>query len=214
MHQSKQFLACVDIVLEHEGGFVQHQDDPGGATNLGITHRTLAAWRGVPSVSVAQVRTLDRGEAIDIYHAQYWGPVQGDKLAPGVAMVLFDMAVNAGPSRAVKLMQDMVGVNVDGHLGTLTLAAINSMPSGPVISGYSAARMAYYNTRPHRATFLKGWSRRVERTRSVAVAMGAGRKPVADPSRILPTPRTYQPDLSGLAVFFDAIATIFRRLFA
>ena len=34
------FITCLDIILHHEGGFVDHPKDPGGATNKGVTLKT------------------------------------------------------------------------------------------------------------------------------------------------------------------------------
>ena len=58
--------ACLDFVFEREGGYVDDPDDPGGATNMGITLATLAAWRG-REVSKAEVRALSlRGGGGDL----------------------------------------------------------------------------------------------------------------------------------------------------
>jgi lysozyme family protein len=56
-------------ILASEGGYVDHKDDPGGATNMGITFNTLKAWRGKP-VTKQDVRNLTKKEALDIYEAQ------------------------------------------------------------------------------------------------------------------------------------------------
>jgi len=66
MSTSPRFDEAVDLVLRHEGGFVQHPRDPGGATKFGITRETLSRARG-RSVSVDDVRRLTRGEAAAIY---------------------------------------------------------------------------------------------------------------------------------------------------
>jgi hypothetical protein len=64
------FGRCVEVVLGHEGGFSDHPEDPGGATNFGITHKTLAEFRGVDSVTKEDVRNLTRDEAKEIYRAR------------------------------------------------------------------------------------------------------------------------------------------------
>ena len=66
-------------ILASEGGYVDHPSDPGGATNMGITHRTLAAWRGKP-VTKQDVRNLTRVEALEIYKAQYWRTSGADRM--------------------------------------------------------------------------------------------------------------------------------------
>lgn len=93
------FQACLDFTLKFEGGFVNNPKDPGGATNRGVTQRTLAAWRHKP-VSVGDVRSLTVAEAGEIYRAMYWSHVDGDGLPRGVDLMLFDIAVNMGVGRA------------------------------------------------------------------------------------------------------------------
>lgn len=95
----KNFDAALAFTLRYEGGFVNNPRDPGGATNLGITQRTLSAWRRRP-VSVAEVRALTRDEAAAIYKALYWDHIHGDALPGGVDLMLFDIAVNMGVGRA------------------------------------------------------------------------------------------------------------------
>lgn len=93
------FDACLAFTLKYEGGFVDLKSDPGGATNLGVTQRTLAAWRHKP-VSVGDVRALGRDEAAQIYRAMYWDHIGGDNLPAGVDLMLFDIAVNMGVGRS------------------------------------------------------------------------------------------------------------------
>lgn len=90
------FAACLSETLAHEGGYVDHPKDPGGATNMGITQAALSDWRDRP-VSRFEVRTLTRVEADAIYRARYWNAVRGDDLPPGLDLVAFDGAVNSGP---------------------------------------------------------------------------------------------------------------------
>jgi lysozyme family protein len=122
-----RFDQCLDEVLRHEGGYSDHPSDPGGATNMGITRKTLARWRKVspwwnlPKLAVAQ---LARDEAARIYRASYWERIKAGSLPPGLDLAVFDYAVNSGPDRAVRALQVELGTVADGHIGPLTLEAV------------------------------------------------------------------------------------------
>ena len=165
---SSRFQACLTEVLRHEGGFVNHPSDPGGATNLGITKATLEAWRG-KTVTVDDVRNLTVDEAGAIYRARYWQPIRGDALPPGVDLAVFDFAVNSGPSRSVSTLQRIVGVAQDGIVGPATLAAVARMPAASVILGLCDARMAFLRSLSTWGTFGKGWTARVNDVRTAAL---------------------------------------------
>ena len=106
---STSFPGAVALVLAHEGGFVDHAHDPGGATNLGITRATLEQARGGPA-SRAEVRRLSVGEAKTIYRRFYWDPIRADDLPAGLDLAVFDFAVHSGPGRSVKSLQAVLGV--------------------------------------------------------------------------------------------------------
>src|SRR5690554_3967496 len=129
-------------ILASEGGYVDHPSDPGGATNLGITHRTLAAWRGKP-VTKQDVRNLTRAEALEIYKAQYWRTSGADRMPAGLDYAVFDYAVNSGPARAVKDLQRVLGVGVDGVVGAQTLAAIAARKAADLIRALCDRRRAF-----------------------------------------------------------------------
>ena len=110
-------------VLKHEGGFVDHPADPGGATNMGITRATLARARNRP-VTAADVRALTRaGGGDDLPALLLEPPCAADDLPAGLDHAVFDLAVNSGPARAAKLLQRVLGVAEDGVIGPATLAA-------------------------------------------------------------------------------------------
>jgi hypothetical protein len=73
------FSRALSATLQFEGGYVNHPADPGGATNMGITQRVLADWRG-RSVTAADVKALTRAEAAGIYRRLYWEMVNCDSL--------------------------------------------------------------------------------------------------------------------------------------
>lgn len=147
-------------VLAHEGGYVEHADDPGGATNMGITRSTLADWRG-HAVTRADVAALTRGEAAAIYKARFWDPCRCEAMPDPVAFMVFDAAVNHGPSGAARLLQQALGVAVDGRIGPVTLAAARAAETSSLLTEFAARRMVLYAGLAHFRTFGLGWSRRL-----------------------------------------------------
>ena len=137
--------AALKLMFGHEGGYSNRSSDAGGPTKFGITHKTLAAHRGVKSVTAAQVKAMPLAEAEAIYRKSYWTQSGGDVLPVGLDYAAFDFGVNSGPSRAVKVLQGVVGVAQDGKIGPATLAAVGRYPGGVVklIRDYCAARMDY-----------------------------------------------------------------------
>jgi lysozyme family protein len=172
-----RFGACLDMVLKAEGGYVNNPADPGGATNMGITQRTLADFREA-DVTEEDVRSMTRAEAREIYRARYWTPMRCDDLPAGIDLMVFDFGVNAGPGRSLKLLQRGVGVAADGSVGPITLAAVRACRAADLIGRMAEARLAYYRGLDGFPTFGRGWTRRVDQTRQAALAMAAEPVPV------------------------------------
>jgi lysozyme family protein len=183
--EAVRFARCLDHVLAHEGGYVEHPRDPGGATNMGITHKTLARWRAVSpwwKLPKTAVRQLSRDEAASIYRRHYWLPARADVLPPGLDLALFDYAVNSGPARAIKALQVIVGVKADGLFGRLTLGAVRQRASADLIARLCDGRIGFLRRLASFATFGKGWTRRVASVRAAALAM-AGASPLTTTER-------------------------------
>ena len=170
----KNFRVSLAHVLAHEGGYVDHPLDPGGATNLGITRRTLAAWRGVRpwrKLPKSEVKSLKRREAARIYRARYWDGVSGDKLPSGVDYAVFDYAVNSGVARAAKALQSVVGARVDGIVGPMTLAAVSRHHPKTIIRRLIARRRNFLQRLRTWKTFGRGWTARVNGVLTDALEM-------------------------------------------
>lgn len=105
------FDHALKLILKHEGGYVNHPRDPGGETNLGVTKRVWQRWVGRTDVDM---RALTPAKVAPLYKAQYWDKVRGDDFPPALSLVLFDFGVNAGVSRAVKMLQRIVGALIFG----------------------------------------------------------------------------------------------------
>lgn len=168
----------MDEIFYHEDGYVDHPKDPGGATNMGITHKTLAAWRKVSPWSdlpKSEVKNLSKDEARKIYEANYWRAVKGDDLPSGVDLFVMDYGVNSGPSRAVKALQTVVGVPADGVIGPVTLEAVRKTDPLKIVNELYKYRMQYLRSLKTWSTFGKGWTRRVDSVHKVSQEL-VGRK--------------------------------------
>lgn len=180
--QSVQQIA-VDIV-RREGGFVDDPNDPGGATNHGVTIQTMRRLgldlTGDGRVDTADVRRLSEAQAVAIFVQHYFE-------APGIARLpvplqpsVFDMHVNAG-SHAFKILQRLfsamrIPVAVDGVIGPKTAAAAgHAMAAAPdhLVDAYGIARRNYYyalaDSRPASRRYARrkdggkgGWITRAE----------------------------------------------------
>ena len=167
----------LENVLHSEGGYADHPDDHGGATNFGITEPVAraAGWAGA-------MRDLPRGFAIAVYRDRYWIAPRFDAvaaIAPGVAGELFDTGVNMGPGVATVFLQrslnafnrqgrDWADVRVDRCIGPATLGALRRMLAVRGIAGeavllkaLNALQGARYielaEGRQANESFLYGW---------------------------------------------------------
>ena len=157
-------------VLRHEGGYVNHPRDPGGATNKGVTQRVYDSFRTRNSQTRRSVREIIPSEIDTIYRRQYWDAVKAGQLPAGVDYCTYDAAVNSGPSRAAKWLQRAVGVQADGVVGEVTLAAVARTNASTIINRMCDDRMAFLRRLRHWPTFRRGWTTRVSDVRRHAIA--------------------------------------------
>lgn len=155
------FDRVLPYLLQDEGGYVNDPTDRGGATNKGVTQTTYNAYRKRKDLPVRDVRQIADSEVGEIYKRQYWDTVKADLLPNALRYTVFDMAVNAGPVRAVLILQAAAKIKEDGVLGQMTLGAAERV----TLSEYSKAREQFYTglvrQRPPQSKFLKGWLARV-----------------------------------------------------
>lgn len=171
-------------VLAHERGYSNHPQDPGGATNKGVTQRVYDAWRRSKGETARSVRSITADEVASVYDEQYWDRANCDRLPGGLDYAVFDYAVNSGVSRAGKDLQRELGVTADGVIGVGTLAAADAVADvAGLIDRLCDRRMRFLRSLRTFKTFGRGWTTRVEGVRSGAKAMAAGRRvvPLASP---------------------------------
>lgn len=141
------FLLRPDI----EGTFVDDPHDPGGVTNFGISQRAY------PTLDI---RRLTRADAERIYHADFWLKVQGDSWPFPVALALFDTGVHAGPTTAIRLLQQSTGAWTDGVIGTQTRQAAATWDAQILMLEILSRRLLRLTTHQEWTRYALGWSRR------------------------------------------------------
>ena len=167
---SENWEKCLEMILHHEGGYVNHPKDPGGETNLGVTKRVYEEHGGTKDMKDLTVEDVS-----PIYKKSYWDRVKGDQLPAGLDLCVFDFGVNAGTGRAAKYLQTLIGTVADGGIGPNTLKAVEAYVEehglADTITNYQAERQKYYESLSTFDTFGKGWTRRVTETTELAVSM-------------------------------------------
>ena len=159
---------CLETILHHEGGYVNHPKDPGGETNLGVTKKVYQEHGGTKDMKDLLVE-----DVAPIYKKGYWDKMKCDDIPSGLDLCLFDFGVNAGPGRAAKFLQQMIGTTVDGGIGPNTLAKleeyIRENGEHEAVNKYQEMRQKYYEQLSTFDTFGKGWTRRVQETTKLAL---------------------------------------------
>lgn len=150
------FKEIIEVVLEHEGGYVNDPKDPGGETKYGVSKRAY------PN---EDIKNLTEEGAKDIYRRDYWDKNRCAELPESLRHIYFDMCVNMGAGRATKIMQETAnakGANlkIDGGMGPMTVGAMKSVE----LERVRAYRVKYYVTlierKPDLAKFYFGWFKR------------------------------------------------------
>jgi lysozyme family protein len=150
------FDEAFEKLLGHEGGYVNHPDDPGGETNWGITIR-VARENGYNGA----MREMPQSVAKEIYRKRYWAPVYGDLLPAVVRYAMFDAAVNSGVGQAARWLQRAVGVADDGRIGPVTLRAVGQVSPDKLLRSMLAQRLLFMTNLTGWNSFGRGWARRI-----------------------------------------------------
>ena len=176
------FDTAFEVVLGHEGGFVDHEADPGGATNYGISIRYLVARGdldrdgladgdidGDGDVDVDDIKALTPGDAKHLYHSGFWVPNRLSEVRDqSVATKIFDICVNTGSRQAWRIVQRSCNelgseLEVDGIVGPNTLTAVNEYDFD-LVEEIRQQQLAFYEAlvgnNPDLAVFLDGWTNR------------------------------------------------------
>jgi lysozyme family protein len=172
-----EFDLSIDFVLAHEGGYVDHPSDPGGATKYGISLRWLRSQKvdidGDGDIDECDIAKLTRAEARELYRERIWNRARlGEIDSQVIATKVFDMVVNFGPRSGTKRLQQALNaikasekrLRVDGRIGPKTLAATNAADPTELLNAIRAAQADHYRylaeKNPTFEVFLAGWLNR------------------------------------------------------
>lgn len=158
-----KFEQAIDKILQLEGGYVNHPNDPGGETKFGISKR---------SYPHLDIRNLTREQAIEIYRQDWWHKYGYSRINDqSIATKTFDMAINMGAAQAHKLLQraanQVYGGNIlvdDGIVGPKTLSLVNQLDPIKLLDMVRNVQADYYHNivkiNPKLKPFLNGWLNR------------------------------------------------------
>ena len=166
----ENFEKSLELVLQHEMGYVHHPLDPGGRTNLGVTQRVWEDYVG-HKVDEQTMRNLTKELVAPLYRKEYWDAVHGDQLPSGADYLAFDFAVNAGAFRSIKTIQRALNITADGVIGPVTVKAIQDTNAEDFINSFSAAKESFYRGLSNFPTFGRGWFNRVAKSKRIAEEM-------------------------------------------
>lgn len=133
------FDEAFERLIGHEGGYVNHPNDPGGETRFGISKR---------SYPNEDIKAMTVARAKEIYRRDFWYPAGCDDVADAARFDLFDTAVNSGVKRAVRLLQRAAGTGDDGVLGPQTLLALRNMDGPRFVARFNGHRMLFIASQP------------------------------------------------------------------
>jgi lysozyme family protein len=170
------FDLSIPTVLRREGGFVNDPNDPGGATNYGVSLRWLKAQGLFDELVIEEgdlthdqvmvIRKMTQSDAMAFYRQYWWDKYNYGAILPQmVATKILDMAVNLGAPRAHRMVQDALqNVRIDGILGPVSMALINGVNSLTLILDLQTLQAQFYRNlvlaNPARQKFLVGWLNR------------------------------------------------------
>ncbi len=152
-----EFDEIIEVVLEHEGGYVNDPDDPGGETKYGISKKAY------PDEDIKEL-TVERAK--ELYKRDYWDRYRTGDLPDRLRHIYVDMCINMGGGRAIKILQEACNsknsnkIDIDGGIGPMTIKAAASVEEFRL----RAFRVLYYAElimkKPNLEKFWVGWFKR------------------------------------------------------
>ena len=155
----------IPFILKWEGGYVNDKYDKGGATNKGITISTFRHFYG-GKMTAEDLKNITDAQWEKIFLVGFWKPFRADDIkSQSIANICVDWAWASGAVTAIKQVQKVLGVPVDGIVGDITIDAINKSDAEELFNRLKKARIDFVNTivrnNPSQARFSRGWVNRI-----------------------------------------------------
>jgi lysozyme family protein len=166
----ENFEKSLQMLLKHEGGWVNHPRDPGGETNHGVTRSVWEKWIG-EQIEPGGMKSVTQEDVAPLYRHEYWRRLKCDDLKSGLDFFCFDWGVNSGVSRSAKALQGVIGAEQDGGIGPKTLALLADQDTKYVLEKMHDKRQGFYEGLSTFDTFGKGWTRRNKETLEEALQL-------------------------------------------
>lgn len=165
-------IAC-RITLNEEGGYTNNPKDSGNWTGGKIGKGKLKGTKfGISAAAYPKldIENLTADDAKAIYLKDYWNKIKAEELPEQLRISVFDLAINSGPSAAIKVLQKAAKVAQDGQIGPTTIREAKYVG----LHSYTEARIAHYEDiverNPEKAIFLKGWTKRAKQIEEITKA--------------------------------------------
>ncbi len=177
---TKTFVKAYENTAKWEGGYVNDPKDRGGETYNGISRKNFPKWEGwqiVDNSKIIDDETIEKLERLtqEIYFESFWKPIRGDDIAiidEKIAMYVYDMIVNHGVKRGIKLLQKALNdclpikeeVKPDGVMGVKTIEALIKVNHKQLLQTMKDTRHSFFlsiiKSHKEQERFIKGWLRR------------------------------------------------------
>ena len=168
---NQNFEKCMEMLLVHEGGYVNHPSDPGGMTNLGVTKKTYDNHHGT-DIDEEGMRNLTVEDVMPIYRTNYWERCRYQDLPSGVDWAVFDWAVNSGREGQSRLSRGPWERLRMVLIGPHTMMCVKDEEPAQIINRMAVHRDSFYRSLSTFDKFGRGWIRRNDETREQALHMG------------------------------------------
>ena len=168
-----------------EGGYSGSQFDPGNWTsglinrgqlvgsNMGISAPVAIAWLGAEGPKTVTSEWMQKDVSTiwePLTRVRYWNAVQADYLPTGVDLMVFDHGFNRGAEASARVLQRVMGVTVDGWVGSETLLAIAKVPASALLVLLYKEQCKDYISLGN-PVYQKGWLARSQSRFTAAVAL-------------------------------------------
>ena len=182
--------SLINDILRREGGYNDHKEDRGGATNHGVSLRYARGigldLDGDNDVDEDDIKMVTPEVAAELYRRDFFYGPRIDRFPEFLQAHVFDMAVNMGPRPAVRIVQRTCNLCrraaphllkfdrllVDGFVGEITITAVRQcyrvMDTSFINAVVDSRREAYMEIiarDPEQEKFRKGWMNRAEEFR-------------------------------------------------